>query len=446
MRHRLPSSLRARLVLVSAGLSTLALFMILTGLYLALASQLKAGVEKTLVARAADLATAVAQGDLDAVRADPFAQLVSRSGAVLVRSASAPSTSLLSGKNAAPAQQGPVMWERDVPGLGSPAVLRSTPVGSSGKLLLAGSSLEEVEAARTRTLLVLLMSLPILVIALAVGVHAVVEAAMRPVRLLTREAAAISATDVRRRLTVPAGDDEIAELARTLDEMLQRLADSVEREREFVDNASHELRTPLAVLLGELELADSGRDLAEVRQSVGIAREQGHRLNRLAQDLLTLARESHTSADRSLPKIDLVTAARTTVAGAITDGGTEIRVEGKAVHVPVDPVQFERVLLNLVNNARAAGATHVLVLVRQDTDDVLVEVHDDGHGFPPALLESVFDRFTRGDTARTADAQHHSGLGLAIVRSIVTNHHGSAVADNDSMLGGARVVIRLQQG
>lgn len=138
-----------------------------------------------------------------------------------------------------------------------------------GQVLAVGVSADPLHEARERLLGVLLLAGPLFVGVLAVAAWLVVRAALQPVDVLTREAAAISSLESDRSLPHVPGDDEIARLARTLDGMLTRLRVAFERERAFVDEASHELRSPIAVLRGEIELALSAiGDTAEVEQSL----------------------------------------------------------------------------------------------------------------------------------------------------------------------------------
>lgn len=443
-----PRGLRARLVVTSAAISVVVLGVVLAGLYVAVAVQLRSAVDDTLIARLDDLTTAVSSGDPNVIAADPYAQVIGSDGRVLARSAATPTTPLADpAQLRATARSGRPVLTESLPGMNGLALLRVRAAGVRGDLVVAATSLEAVEAARTRTLLLLAAGLPVLVLALAAGVGVVVRAAMHPVRVLTREAEAISVTDLDRRLPEVPGRDEIAELSRTLDAMLQRLATSVERERAFVDDASHELRTPLAVLMGELELALTSDDPDEIRQGVQVAHRESRRLAALAQDMLVLARERAGG-----PPAGTVLDLRSLASGAVRRlqplTATVIRVEdasagGAAVRVVGDRDRLERVLLNIINNAVEAGAGQVSVRVGQDRQEAVLDVSDDGPGFPLAFLPHAFERFRRADPARTRTGHVGSGLGLAIVGVIVRGHGGEVTADNLSVLGGARVVVRL---
>ena len=445
MAGMLPGSLRTRLVVLSTGVCCLVLIACLGAVYLAVALQMRAAVDRTVTGRLDDLVSAWNSGDTTVVYADPLAQVIGPDDRVLVRSTAAPATPLAPvGKLRRAARVGSALVVDDVVDVDDPVLLHARTAGDGGSVLLvAGESLAAVEAARTRTLQTLLLALPLLIAVLTIGVAWVVGAAMRPVRRLTREAEAISVTDLSRRLTPVPGRHEIAELARTFDAMLARLAQSVERERAFVDDASHELRTPLAVLMGELELAESLEDPEQMRHGIQVARSEAERLAALARDLLVLARERSGRPGAVSVAVDLLVLARSVVDRLASAPGGPVSVEGVTSWVEGDPDRLQRALLNVVANARDAGAGHILIRVGADADQAEVEVLDDGPGFAASFLPHAFERFSRPDRARTRGARVGTGLGLAIVAAIVRAHGGQVRADNDSELGGARVVISL---
>ena len=444
MSRMLPGSLRTRLVVFSTGVCCLVLIACLGAVYLAVALQMRAAVDRTVTGRLDDLVSAWNSGDTTVVYADPLAQVIGPDDRVLVRSTAAPATPLAPvAKLRRAARVGSALVvDDDV--VDDPVLLHARTAGDGGGVLLvAGESLAAVEAARTRTLQTLLLALPLLIAVLTIGVAWVVGAAMRPVRRLTREAEAISVTDLSRRLTPVPGRHEIAELARTFDAMLARRAQSVERERAFVDDASHELRTPLAVLMGELELAESLEDPEQMRHGIQVARSEAERLAALARDLLVLARERSGRPGAVSVAVDLLVLARSVVDRLASAPGGPVSVEGVTSWVEGDPDRLQRALLNVVANARDAGAGHILIRVGADADQAEVEVLDDGPGFAASFLPHAFERFSRPDRARTRGARVGTGLGLAIVAAIVRAHGGQVRADNDSELGGARVVISL---
>jgi signal transduction histidine kinase len=274
-------------------------------------------------------------------------------------------------------------------------------------------------------------------------------AALRPVRRMSQEADAISLAQAGRRLPQPEGEDEIAELGRTLNAMLDRIEAAFARERMFLDDASHELRTPIAVLRAELEVAllESG-DREALERSLRSALEEANRLAHLAEDLLVLARATAGRLPLRRRPVDVrhlvEEAVRRSANGAAgRSTGLSVRVDGPAAKAVVDPTRVEQVVANLVGNARRFARKEVRVRVSSEGDDVLIVVADDGPGFPEAVLPVAFDRFTRAEAARGHDAGVGAGLGLAIVAAIVRAHGGTISAANGPPLGGAAVVVRL---
>ncbi len=248
-----------------------------------------------------------------------------------------------------------------------PVRLLSRPVGSSGQVLTVALPLSAIDRAGSRQLIVLAVATPVLIIALVALGWWLLRAALRPVGVLTREAAAISTLDADRRLPEVPGDDEIARLAATLSGMLSRLSVAIDRERAFVDDASHELRTPIAVLRGELDLALAAvDDPAEVRESLVAAQGQVVRLGRLAEDLLLLARERAGTLVVLRAPVDLTDLAQSEAAVLSKIKSLTIEVYGDPAPVEADTDRLRQVLGNLAANSAAAGASTARVTVTRN--------------------------------------------------------------------------------
>ncbi|MFF5176217.1 ATP-binding protein [Micromonospora sp. NPDC000089] len=440
----MPRSLRTRLVLFFSATTALALLAFLALLQVALDRQLDGALRADLANRSGDLAAAVRAGDLGAVTSDPLAQLYAPDGAVLAGSPALRGVRLLD-----PAAVRDVTGRRTgsarVPlgTRGVPTPVRLLAVRTTGEdVLVVAARSAVIDNAGGRQLMVLTVAAPLMIAGLAAAGWWVVRATLRPVDVLRREAAAISSLDAGRRLPAIGGDDEIARLAATLNQMLERLHFAFAREQTFVDDASHELRTPLAVLRGELDLALGALDdRREVEESLTAARAQVDRLTRLTDDLLLLARDRAGAlvVDRRPEDLrDLVRAECAALARALDLG---IRVTGPETVVDADPDRLRQVLANLAANSAAARARTVRLEIRRDPEETSLAWADDGLGFPEGLLGSAFERFVRGDTARADLAG--AGLGLSIVRAIVGAHDGTVELGNGPPLGGAVVTVRL---
>lgn len=286
---------------------------------------------------------------------------------------------------------------------------------------------------------------------------AVARRAMGPIADLTGAARGIARTrDPGARMPEPRAHDEVADLARTLEEMLRGLDASqreieatLAREREFVADASHELRTPLTSVLANLELLEAELE-GEDREIAESALRSTRRMRRLVGDLLFLARaDAGQSSPSTLAPTDLGFIMRDVVAEtAPLVTSHEVSVDAPpGVLVEGSPDDLHRLALNLVQNAVAhtPAGTRVTAAVRSEAELAVLEVSDDGPGVPEEVRDRVFGRFVRGGgdgTGATGLGGRGSGLGLAIVRA-VAEAHGGSVALDDAPGGGARFVVRL---
>jgi signal transduction histidine kinase len=433
-------------------------------IYLDLNGELQRTINSSLLDRARDIEGDVDAGRIEIRQEEAFAQILGP-GAVVVDS-SAPAPAVLSAAEVVKAARHDVFLDRRVPhspALGRQARLLAHPVESSGRRLVVvvGASLDAVIRGRERLALILALLSPLLGGLLSAGGWLLAGAALRPVRRMSEEADAISLAQAGRRLPQPPGEDEIAQLGRTLNAMLDRIEAAFARERMFLDDASHELRTPIAVLRAELEMAllEPG-DAESVERSLRSALEEAERLAHLAEDLLVLARATAGRLPLRRRPVDVrglaEDAARRTPGASgggrrSADGtgggrpapGVTVGVNGSAALAVVDPARLEQVITNLVGNARRFARHEVRVTVGTEGDDVIVTVADDGPGFPEALLPVAFDRFTRAEAARGHEAGAGAGLGLAIAAAIVRAHGGTITAANGPPLGGASVTVRL---
>jgi two-component system OmpR family sensor kinase len=319
-----------------------------------------------------------------------------------------------------------------------------------------GRSLDRVEATIERVWLLIGAGIFAGTLLAALAGVAIAGRAMRPIASLTATAREIATTrDPSQRMPEPRADDEVGELARTLEEMLRSLdAARAEREgvmqkqREFVADASHELRTPLTSILANLELLQASLDRAEQaedREIVDSALRSSKRMGRLVGDLLLLAR---ADAGRMAPhrRVDLAeVAGDAAVEAAPLMGDRELVVDNeRPLRVEGSRDELHRMVLNLLDNAtrHTPPRSRVELTLREDGNDAVVEVADDGPGIPEAMRTQVFDRFVRGqgpaDTARGTG----TGLGLAIVSAVAESHGGSVVAA-ESKSGGALFTARI---
>jgi signal transduction histidine kinase len=290
---------------------------------------------------------------------------------------------------------------------------------------------------------------------------AVANRAMRPIAALTAAAAEIATTrDTSRRIPEPESDDEVAELARTLDQMVRELDDArsatertIRRQREFVADASHELRTPLTSILANLELLEASlntdgpdADEGEVA-AVGSALRSSKRMNRLVGDLLLLARADAGRVGRRAD-CDLAQIASEALVEVrpVSDGHRFTSTLADSAPVAGNPDELHRMVLNLLENAvrHTPAGTEIDLDLSEEAGVAHLRVSDDGPGLPDGMESQVFDRFVRGQgpADRTSRNGTGTGLGLSIVRAVAIAHGGTVTASR-SESGGAAFDVTL---
>jgi signal transduction histidine kinase len=273
--------------------------------------------------------------------------------------------------------------------------------------------------------------------------------AMEPITELTAAARQIERSrDPSMKIPRPEAEDEVAELASTLDAMLTALdgaraetEGALLRQREFVADASHELRTPLTSVLANLELLEEELT-GEQRDTAASALRSSRRMRRLVADLLLLAR---ADAGRQAPHQPVDLSEIVTHAAAELEplaGDHEISVSAPdGMHVAGARDELHRLVLNLMENAlrHTDPGTAVEATVERSNGAVVLSVEDDGPGIPPELREKVFERFYRG----SGDRSGSSGLGLSIVRAVAESHQGNVRLEEPLDGRGARFVVRI---
>ncbi|TDE32511.1 HAMP domain-containing histidine kinase [Nonomuraea mesophila] len=319
-------------------------------------------------------------------------------------------------------------------------VVRPYAAGGSGSAtLVVVTSLGETNATVNRVRLACLVGGTVLLIVLALAGGFAIRAGLAPLRRVEETAAAIAGGDLTRRVPEPAAQDtEVGRLARSLNTMLAQIeqgvaakVDSEARMRRFVADVSHELRTPLFGIKGFSELYRMGGTAAE--PALARIESESGRLARLVEDLLLLAGLDEDDG----PALDLTPMDLRTLAAdarhdfAALDPSRPIAFTGPdggaAASAPVlgDEARLRQVVSNLVGNAvtHTPRGTPVRVGVGTEGSEAVLVISDEGPGLAAEEVERVFDRFYRADGSR-ARATGGAGLGLAIVRSIVTAHGG----------------------
>jgi heavy metal sensor kinase len=441
--------IRLKLALTFAGMMIVLFGVLSFLLYFQFAAGLDAGIRSSLDTRAADLSATARESNHQLlahpalpVGSDGFAQILDPAGRILASTPGRGDHSLLTAVEVARALHGRVEVNQGE----RVQLLAYRPASTSARpnVLVVGVSTADRDSALASLQRLLFIGGPIaLLIACAAG-YVVAARALGPVETMRRRAARMCGFGTDERLPVPRARDEIHRLGETLNEMLARLEEVVERGRAFVAGASHELRTPLTILQLELDEALSGdRSDEELREAIGSAREEVRRLTSLAEDLLVIAQSDHQRLPIISERFEVHRAMRVIAERySHLDGlvGRTVRVEPEGeVFLNADVARLDQALSNMVHNALRFSDGPVVM--HASTREGLVELHvlDRGPGFSPEFLPHAFERFSRADPARSRGG---TGLGLAIVRAIAEAHGGRVEAENRAG-GGAHVWLTL---
>jgi two-component system, OmpR family, sensor kinase len=260
---------------------------------------------------------------------------------------------------------------------------------------------------------------------------------LRPIRDVRRTALLISDTDLTRRIDV-SGNDDVSELARTFNAMLDRLEDAFATQREFLDDAGHELRTPITIVRGHLELLDES-DPAEVTETRGLLLGELDRMSRLVEDLVLLARAQRPDFLRpAAVDTEMLTDEVFDKARAL--GTRQWRVDQRArAMITADPQRLTQALVQLAENAvKFTGPDDVIAVGSSaNASQVRFWVRDSGQGVATGDADRIFERFRRGHGSQRAEG---SGLGLAIVRAVAEAHGGRAWVESPPGTGATFMV------
>jgi two-component system heavy metal sensor histidine kinase CusS len=287
----------------------------------------------------------------------------------------------------------------------------------------------------------------LLAIVLALGIVAaaaiaftVTKRSLRPLAEMTRSLKRVGPKHLHERTAVTRWPRELQPMVIAFDDMLDRLEDSFTRLSQFSADLAHELRTPIANIRGECEVAlTRGRTPDEYREVIESSVSECQRLSGIVDNLLFLARAEAAEGPLLRTGFDgraAVEKIRAYYEAVAEERGVSITVSGEGA-VQADPVLFSRALSNLMENGlrftTAGGAIQISITNREAASEVSVK--DTGCGIAPEHLSRIFDRFYRVDSSRSSEG---SGLGLALVKSIMHLHGGSAVVTSD--LGRGTVV------
>jgi signal transduction histidine kinase len=316
------------------------------------------------------------------------------------------------------------------PALGDDEVLvsaRGVEVHGKPYVVLVAAPLEvQTETLRTVGLL-LLAAAPLLVALVAVAVWVLVGQSLKTVERIRRQVSEIDGRRLSERVEVPPTGDEIAALASTMNEMLDKLEHSNNSHRAFFSDASHELRSPLSTLVTTAEVASldkSGKTWLDMQQTV---LSESSRMQSLVEDLLTLAKVDAHQLQLEIQDVDLEDVLDSEIKRLRTVSNLEITLELQPARVRGDERRLAQVFRNLLDNAARHAKSTIMIRMERRPGEVVVLVDNDGEIIRPDDRNRVFERFARLDASRSADGGG-SGLGLAISREIMGAHGGTVMA------------------
>jgi heavy metal sensor kinase len=351
---------------------------------------------------------------------------------------------------AAPTGEDGESFDRRIASDGTPLLIVVVSRTSNGIRFVAEEG--SAEAPLTETLhawlVALILGLVLLSSGAVIGGFLLVHRALDPVDHITRTAERISLHNLSERLPVARTRDELERLSTALNHMIHRLEESFQHNQRFLADASHELRTPLTIIHAELESVINRHDItSEVRDLAGSALEEVERLRKIVEGLFALSRlDAGEGLEQSTP-FDLSELASTTAdqMGLLAvDKSISIRCcSADKVVVQGDRARLKQVIVNLLDNAikyTPVGGRIKVSVMRQNGKAVL-EVVDNGIGISGEALPQLFERFYRVDKARSRELGG-AGLGLSIVKSICTAHHGKVEAQSREGEG-TRFIVEL---
>jgi signal transduction histidine kinase len=350
-----------------------------------------------------------------------------------------------------PLKDMPPLWEPGQPpiqrndtvlaGLAHDVHVVAVPIRPAGvkATVVVVASLDQYDRSLGYVYRLLEVGMPILLVVVGIICWAIVGRALRPIEALRREVGDVAGVAGTHRVAEPVTNDEVGRLARTLNSMLERLEASSARERRFVSDASHELRSPIANLRTEIEVALHRPERADWPRVGQEVLTQDERMARLVDELLLLARSAEGGLPVPATPVDLAELVES-VTDAVPETLPTMAVQTVPAPVAIPPGYLERIVDNLVDNARRYAASRVEVRVGRLDQWAVLQVRDDGPGIPEPERTHIFERFVRLDEAR--DRGHGGfGLGLAIVADLC-RAYGGAIEVGDAGPG-AVFTVRL---
>lgn len=309
--------------------------------------------------------------------------------------------------------------------------------GTEGLYLRGVVSEEQGKTQTTSIVSFALIFMPLFVTLAILGGYLFAERALEPVSKLAETAEEITRSkDLKKRIELPAGKDELHKLADSFNGMLDRLDDAFESEKQFTSDVSHELRTPMTVIMAQCELildGDEERSAAEYKAALEVIKRQGGRMSRLISDMLQFTRLERKAGSYVMENIclsEIFESVCEDMALLQTNGITLKYDIEENIHVKGNRELLSRLITNMISNSYKYGNEngHIEVALCREKGKARLTVTDDGIGIAPDDLDKVFNRFYQADSSRSGGG---TGLGLSMVREIASMHGGEAYAESE---------------
>ncbi len=299
---------------------------------------------------------------------------------------------------------------------------------NSAIILQTAASLENINDDLNRLLLIFYTVIPLVLIITGLTAFFISKKAFSPVARMAETANKISIDNLDKRLLLPNSKDEIHALAKTLNQMIERIDNSVKSQKQFIADASHEIKTPLTIIQTELELAEKKLNDLSLKENIQIALSEVERLNQLVQSLLTIVKLESFSDNLNFQSVrldELLVDCVHTMTKTAEEKNIRIAISlTDPVEINGDEEKLKSVFINLIDNAVKYSPQNgnVSVEMKKNKYEVIVSVINDGQGIDKEELNKIFERFFRSNETRSQI--EGSGLGLAIAKKIVELHKG----------------------
>lgn len=270
-------------------------------------------------------------------------------------------------------------------------------------------------------------ALPALLLLAVIGGYWIASRALKPVHKIAEAASQINqGKDLSKRIDIGSGSDELHELTDVFNDMFSRLDEAFKAEQQFTSDASHELRTPMSVIMAQCEYTlEETRTPEEYTDALTVIRRQGGKMTRLIDDMLCFARLERNHSSYSKEKLNF-----SSIVEDVCEDMALLRDKNITLTKKIEPdisisgnqMLLSRLLVNLISNAYRYGKENGNIEVcLNNNNGIVLSVIDDGIGIPADRQKQIFERFYRGDSARSSEG---TGLGLAMVKEIAEYHNG----------------------